>query len=330
MSTTPEWYLARGGVQEGPLSEADVQKRIRGGQADAETYAYGPGLTEWTPLSAVPVFAAAWRVEAVPAAVTPAPRAASAAAAPPEAATPRAAAPEAGGEEPGYSLQQFIRETGEQDRPGEVFELESKAMLEVHVNGRTWAKLGSMIAYRGDLRFVREGAFEGGLGKLVTKMVSGEQAPLVKIEGRGLAYLADQKKNVSVIRLGPGDAISVNGNDLLAFEGTVTHQITMHRRVAGMLAGGLFSVRLTGPGMIAIMTHGDPLTLRVTAQDPVTTDPNATVAWSAHLEPHIKTDISFRTLLGRGGGEAFQLQFIGDGFVVVQPYEEVVVAHGSR
>ena len=316
MSTTPEWYLARGGVQEGPLSEAEVQKRIRGGQAPADTYAYGPGLAEWTPLSAVPAFAAAWRVEAPPATVAPAPS-----------AQPQAPAP-SGGEEPAYSLQQFLRETGERDRPGDVFELESKAMLEVHVNGRTWAKLGSMVAYRGDLKFVREGAFEGGLGKLVTKMVSGEQAPLVKIEGRGLAYLADQKKNVSVIRLGPADAISVNGNDLLAFEGTVTHQITMHRRVAGMLAGGLFSVRLTGPGMIAIMTHGDPLTLRVSPQDPVTTDPNATVAWSAHLEPHIKTDISFRTLLGRGGGEAFQLQFMGEGFVVVQPYEEVVIAHG--
>jgi uncharacterized protein (AIM24 family) len=317
MTTTPSWYLAREGAQDGPLSEAEVHRRIRAGQAPADTYAYGPGLTEWTPLSAVPAFAAAWRVEAVPEPVdTPG----AAAAAPATDA----------GEEPGYSLQQFIRETGERDRPGDVFELESKAMLEVHVNGRTWAKLGSMIAYRGDLRFVREGAFEGGLGKLVTKMVSREQAPLVKIEGRGLAYLADQKKNVSVIRLGPSDAISVNGNDLLAFEGTVTHRITMHRRVAGMLAGGLFSVRLDGPGMIAIMTHGDPLTLRVSAQDPVTTDPNATVAWSAHLDPQIKTDISFRTLLGRGGGEAFQMQFVGDGFVVVQPYEEIAIAHAGR
>src|SRR5688572_30111411 len=143
MSTTPEWYLARGGIQEGPLSEGDVQKRIRGGQADADTYAYGPGLTEWTPLSTVPAFAAAWRVEAVPAAVTPAPRAASAAVVQPQAAAaqPLAAAPEAAGGDPGYSLQQFIRETGERDQPGEVFELESKAMLEVHVNGRTWAKL---------------------------------------------------------------------------------------------------------------------------------------------------------------------------------------------
>jgi uncharacterized protein (AIM24 family) len=309
MSATAQWYLAAGQRQEGPFTEAAVIARIRSGQARPETLAYGPGLPEWTALSAVAAFTAAW------------PRA-SAASAP---AAALAGTP-AAGEVPSYSLEQFIRETGERDRPGDVFELESNAMLEVHVNGRTWAKLGSMVAYRGDLKFVREGALEGGLGKLVTRMVSGEQAPLVKIEGRGLSYLADQKKHISIIRLGPADAISVNGNDLLAFEGTVTHQITLHRRVAGMLAGGLFSVRLTGPGMIAITTHGHPLTLRVSPQDPVTTDPNATVAWSAHLAPNVKTDISLRTLFGRGGGEAFQLQFAGEGFVVVQPYEEVAMA----
>jgi len=146
---------------------------------------------------------------------------------------------------------------------------------------------------------VREGAFEGGLGRLVKRVVSGELAPLVKIEGRGIAYLADQKKYVSVLRLGPQEAISVNGNDLLAFEDSVRHEITMHRRVAGMLAGGLFSVRLDGPGMIALMTHGQPLTLRSSAQDPVTTDPHATVAWSASLVPEIRTDVSFRSLIGR-------------------------------
>ena len=309
MSTTPEWYLAPEGAQEGPFSEADVVARIRSGQVPPETLAYGPGLSEWTALSAIPAFRTAW---------PPAPSAE-----PAETPAPRPGTPD---DVPSYSLQQFIRETGERDRPGSVFELESNAMLEVHVNGRTWAKLGSMVAYRGDLKFVREGALEGGLGKLVTRMVSGEQAPLVKIEGRGLSYLADQRKHISIIRLAPADAVSVNGNDLLAFEGTVSHRITMHRRVAGMLAGGLFSVRLTGPGMIAITTHGHPLTLRVSPQDPVTTDPNATVAWSAHLEPQIKTDISLRTFFGRGGGEAFQLQFRGDGFVVVQPYEEIAAA----
>ncbi|MBC7806221.1 MAG: AIM24 family protein, partial [Akkermansiaceae bacterium] len=120
-------------------------------------------------------------------------------------------------------------------------------------------------------------------------------------------------------------SINVSGNDLLAFEDTVKYEITMIRRVAGMMSGGLFSVRLTGVGMVAITTHGHPLTLRVTPNDPVSTDPNATVAWSANLQPEIKTDISIKTLIGRGGGETFQMLFRGDGFVVVQPYEEVPV-----
>ncbi|MBW3624004.1 MAG: AIM24 family protein, partial [Armatimonadetes bacterium] len=103
---------------------------------------------------------------------------------------------------------------------------------------------------------------------------------------------------------------------------SVQYDITMIRRVAGMMSGGLFSVKLTGHGMVAITTHGRPLTLRITPDDPVSTDPNATVAWSGHLMPELKTDITFRALMGRGGGETFQMLFRGDGFVVVQPYEE--------
>jgi uncharacterized protein (AIM24 family) len=250
-----------------------------------------------------------------------------------EAAAPRGAAAPGGDlmsadQTPSHSLQEFLMATAERDRPGDVFELESNRMLEVNVNGRVWSKLGAMIAYRGQVKFVREGALEGGIGKALMKMVSGEVAPLVKIEGRGSVYLADEGKHVTVIRL-QGETFNVNGNDLLAFEDTVRYDITMHKRVAGMLSGGLFSVRLTGSGMVAIMSHGEPLTLRCSAQDPVITDPNATIAWSGNLMPELKTDISFRTLIGRGGGETFQMHFRGDGFVVVQPYEEVPVVSQS-
>jgi uncharacterized protein (AIM24 family) len=226
---------------------------------------------------------------------------------------------------PSRTLQDFVAATAERDRPGDVFELESVRMLEVHVKGRIWAKLGSMVAYRGQLRFVREGALEGGLGRALKKLVSSEAAPLVKIEGQGIAYLADRGKHVTVLRL-QGDTLNVNGSDLLAFEDSIRYDITVHRRMAGMLAGGLFSLRLSGDGLVAIMSHGEPLTLRCSAADPLTTDPNATVAWSGNLSPGIKTDISLRSFLGRGGGEAFQMTFAGDGFVVVQPYEEVAVA----
>jgi uncharacterized protein (AIM24 family) len=226
------------------------------------------------------------------------------------------------GEAPSYTIARFVETTGEKDMPGDVFELESSRMLEIHVNGRVWTKLGAAVAYRGDLRFVREGMMEGGVGKMFKRMVTGEVSPLSKVEGRGRLYCADAGKHISLLRLA-GETINVSGNDLLAFEDAVGYDITLIRRVAGMMAGGLFSVKLTGHGLVAITTHGQPLTLRVTPDDPVSTDPNATVAWSGNLSPELKTDISFRTILGRGGGETFQMLFRGDGFVVVQPYEEV-------
>lgn len=236
---------------------------------------------------------------------------------------------------PSHSLQDFLDRTAERDQPGEVFELESNKMLEVHVGGRAgagrvWSKLGAMVAYRGALTFKREGMLEGGLAKAFMKAISGEMAPLARIEGQGVAYLADAGKNITVLRLDGGqDAINVSGNDLLAFEDTIEHQVTMHRRVSGMMAGGLFSAHLSGRGLVAIVTHGQPLTLRVTPDSPVVTDPNATVAWSSTLTPEVKADVSFRTLVGRGGGETFQMVFRGSGFVVIQPYEELPVMTGQ-
>jgi uncharacterized protein (AIM24 family) len=230
-------------------------------------------------------------------------------------------------ETPSYSLQDFVAATGEKDNPGHDFELESTRMLEINLAGRVWTKLGSMIAYRGEVKFIREGMLEGGIGKAFMKALSGEMSPLTKVEGQGKVYVADSGKEISILRLDNG-AINVSGNDLLAFQDTVTYAVTMHKRVAGMLSGGLFSVRLQGSGLVAITTHGRPLTLTVTPNDPVITDPNATVAWSGNLAPELKTDFSVKSLIGRGGGETFQMVFRGEGFVVVQPFEETpVVAH---
>ena len=222
---------------------------------------------------------------------------------------------------PTKSLSDFVRDTAERDNPGDVFELESHKMLEVKVRGRIWSKLGAMVAYKGNLSFKREGMLEGGVMKALMRAVSNEMEPLAKIEGQGVCYLADQGKEITIVRLN-GDGLNVNGNDLLAFEDTVRHDITMHRRISGMASGGLFSVKLHGQGMVAILSHGTPLTLRVTPQQPIFTDPNATVAWSENLQPQLRMDANLRSFLGRGGGETLQMVFQGDGFVVVQPYEE--------
>ncbi|MDR6674267.1 AIM24 family protein [Xanthomonas sp. 1678] len=223
------------------------------------------------------------------------------------------------------TLAEFLSASREKDASADAFELENPHLLEVRLDGLVWAKAGAMVARKGAVKFTRQGLMEQGLGNLLKKAVSGEGMQLMKVEGEGRVYLADAGKKITLLRLA-GEAIFVNGNDVLATEAGIDSQITMMRKVAGMLSGGLFNVRLSGHGIVAITSHYEPLTLPVNAQTgPVFTDPNATVAWSGGLTPEIITDVSLGTLFGRGSGESIQLRFAGDGWVVVQPYEEVAL-----
>lgn len=221
-----------------------------------------------------------------------------------------------------YSLEEFVSQTSEKDHGEGFFELETERILEVNLDGMVWTKMGSMIAYNGSITFTRERILEHGIGKMLKKTVTGEGVRLTKAEGRGYLYLADSGKKVSILNL-QNESIFVNGNDLLALQEGIDWDIKMMRKVTGMMAGGLFNIRLEGTGMIAITTHYDPLTLRVAPDAPVITDPNATVAWSGDLTPDFRTDVSLKTFFGRGSGESIQMEFKGDGFVVVQPFEEV-------
>jgi uncharacterized protein (AIM24 family) len=221
-----------------------------------------------------------------------------------------------------YSLTEFVTRTAQQDRGQGLFELENERLLEINLNGLAWTKTGSMVAYLGQIKFTREGVLEHGVGKFLKKAFTGEGARLTKAEGAGKLYLADKGKKITVLQLA-GESLFVNGNDVLAFEPTLKWDIKMMRKVTAMVAGGLFNVRFDGSGMLAITTHYDPITLRVQPGQPVFTDPNATIAWSGGLTPEFKTDISLKTFFGRGSGESVQMMFNGDGFVVIQPYEEV-------
>ncbi|MGD6795134.1 AIM24 family protein [Metabacillus indicus] len=221
-----------------------------------------------------------------------------------------------------YSIQEFVEKTEQQDKGQGLFELETERLLEINLNGQVWTKAGAMVSYRGQIKYEREGILEHGLGKMFKKALTGEGTALMKATGAGKLYVADQGKKISIINL-QGESIFVNGNDLLAFEPSISWDIKMMRKIAGMLSGGLFNVRLEGRGMLAITSHYEPLTLIVKPGDPVYTDPNATVAWSGGLTPEFVTDISLKTLFGRGSGESIQMKFEGEGFVVVQPFEEV-------
>ena len=220
-----------------------------------------------------------------------------------------------------YSISDFIDATSCESGSDQPFELVSPYLLQLNLRETAWAKMGSMIGYRGRIKFKRERILEHGANKMLKKVISGEGAHLMRMDGKGTIFLADYGKKIAILNMA-GENITVNGNGLLAMEDSVEWDITMMKRIGGILAGGLFNITLSGKGLVAITTHYDPITLKVSPDKPIFTDPNATVAWSSSLTPEITTDISLKTFIGRGSGESIQLKFSGTGWVVLQPFEE--------
>jgi uncharacterized protein (AIM24 family) len=221
-----------------------------------------------------------------------------------------------------HTLNHFLENNQQREDLNEFFTLENPQLLELNMNAQTvFAKVGSMVAFRGALKFVRESMFEHGLLFFIKKYLSGEGLSLMKISGSGRAYLADKARLVHVIHL-ENNGISVNGKDLLAFDSKLQYDIKMMKRIGGMLAGGLFNVQVRGSGKVAICTHGRPIVFKVTPGRPLVTDPQATVAWSSHLNPDFQVQFGLKTLIGRGSGEALRMVFEGDGWVLVQPFEQ--------
>jgi uncharacterized protein (AIM24 family) len=201
---------------------------------------------------------------------------------------------------------------------GDPFQLENSYTLDVDVDGSLMAKAGSMIAHTGDLSFTGKASAEGGIRGILKEAATGEGTPVMNVEGEGQVFLADQGKKVHVLHLDSDESITINGEDVLAFESDVSYEISRMDSLAGSFAGGLTNVSLSGPGRVALTVHGDPLVL----QPPVSTDPSATVAWSG-TSPSVEVNTSLSDMVGQESGERFQMNFAGDdGFVVVQPFEE--------
>ena len=201
----------------------------------------------------------------------------------------------------------------------DAFSLQNAKLLKVELNQVTiQAKLGSMVAYQGDVHFEHAGA--GGLGRMLKKAVTGEGTQLMKASGSGEVFLADQAQDIHLIYL-ENDFITVNGPNLLAFDADIDWDI---KRVSGgasaAMAGGLFNLELRGTGWVAILSDGPPVLLNV-ASAPTFADAQAAITWSSGVSTSIKTDFKMKNLIGRGSGETIQMAFNGQGWVLVQPSE---------
>ncbi|MFF8553289.1 AIM24 family protein [Streptomyces sp. NPDC015501] len=210
-------------------------------------------------------------------------------------------------------------------------EINSKVVEAVLAPGRkVFSQRGAMLAYRGEVTFTPniQGG-RGGFASMIGRRVAGEAVPLMTVEGSGTVMFGHGGHHVQVIELS-GDTLYVEADRLLAFDGTL-RQGTMFMGsqggVMGMVRGqvtgqGLFTTTLQGHGAVAVMAHGGVIELPVTPGREVHVDPQAYVAHHGEVRNKLSTAVGWRDMVGRGSGEAFQLELSGSGAVYVQASEE--------
>ena len=202
---------------------------------------------------------------------------------------------------------------------GQAFTKQNSKLLKVELNQITiQAKLGSMVAYQGDVRFEHAGS--GGVSKFIKKAVTGEGTQLMKIDGSGEVFLAHQAQDVHLLKL-ENEAITCNGANVLAFDAGIDWDIKRAEGMGAMMGGGLYNMSLAGSGWVAVMSDGPPVLLSTGPETPTFADPQAAITWSGNLQTTVKTDVNLKTFIGKGSGESIQIGFVGQGWVLVQPSE---------
>jgi len=105
----------------------------------------------------------------------------------------------------------------------ESFTLQNSKLLKVELADVTiQAKLGTMVAYQGDVKFEHAGS--GGISRMIKKAVTSEGTTLMKASGTGELFLADMAQEIQLFKL-EDDKITANGANVLAFDAGIEWDI---------------------------------------------------------------------------------------------------------
>jgi uncharacterized protein (AIM24 family)/tetratricopeptide (TPR) repeat protein len=184
-----------------------------------------------------------------------------------------------------------------------TFTLHENGFLEINFGRSVHVKRGTVSSYSGNLKFVAESGLLGTTAQT-----------LVKAVGQGKIFVYEKGRKTFLLDLNE-EFIYVEGSNLLALEDTLTYRVepiydsTYQRKID--------TVKIFGKGSLAISTHIEPLTLRVTREYPLSISSNALVAWTGNVIPTVMDDKSLENVMIENAGEAgFKIRFEGDGVVV--------------
>ncbi|AZK96393.1 MULTISPECIES: AIM24 family protein [Streptomyces] len=203
----------------------------------------------------------------------------------------------------------------------ERFAVQNPQLLRITLKGNDdiLARKGAMVAYQGLIDF--DGEYQSTSERRKRER-TGEGLDLMRCSGQGTVYFANLAQFIHVVDIDSG-GLTVDSAYVLALDPALHTETLAVDSEYGISGSGKYQLNITGQGKVALMTSGQPLMLPVTPQTSVNVDSDAIVAWSTQLRVQMEaptTSTSVRTRRG-STGEGWELSFLGQGFVLVQPSE---------
>jgi len=209
------------------------------------------------------------------------------------------------------------------------YSLQNSYLLRVRLDGNTGpdclARKGSMVAYQGMIEF--DGEYQTHHQRRAARH-TGEALDLMRCSGQGTVYLANLAQQIHILDCDQ-EGLTVDSAYVLALDSGLHWDVIAVDAQFGLSGTGQYNLAIAGRGKVALMTSGKPLMMPVTPNTYVSCDADAVVAWSTGLRVQMQAQTSSSSVFRRRGntGEGWELNFVGQGYVLVQPSEQMPPQH---
>lgn len=177
------------------------------------------------------------------------------------------------------------------------FYLHHNGFLEVHSDGKVYIKRSSLRSYVGNFTFEQ-------LQDLKTTSAH----EIVEARGKGKLFIFEKGNQTYLFELNQ-EFVYVEGSHILALEENLLFRSEPIHDYKNNKT--LQTFKIYGKGALALTTHMEPLTLRVTPEFPLTILSSSVVAWTGNLYP-----IVGQKALEKEKEDSFLIRFEGEGLII--------------
>jgi uncharacterized protein (AIM24 family) len=186
-----------------------------------------------------------------------------------------------------------------------LFKIHSDGALEIASRGVVFVRQGSVVWYRGKIKFAAEPAFRG------TRLER-----ILRANGRGTLLVSDIGRRAFGRELS-GDSLYLEGSRLLALDQGLSfrlepiHDFRRNRRVDVL--------RIHGAGSVILSVAGPLIAHEVSSEYPLIVSSRDLVAWSGNLVPAVVEDRFLEEVMQPDAGSSPKIRFEGSGTVLTEP-----------